>query len=71
MKDTALVQARMDKELKEQAEEILGQLGIDLRRCQVNEWMAITQLGEFFKFKGRIKRLLIIKKNGELIEKKR
>lgn len=43
----------------------------DLRRCQVNERMAINQLEEFFKVKGRIKRLLIITKNGELIEKKR
>lgn len=30
MKATALVQARMDKELKEQAQEILEQLGVDI-----------------------------------------
>lgn len=40
MKDTALVQARMDKELKEQADEILGQLGIDTPAAiRMFEWV--------------------------------
>lgn len=43
----------------------------DLRRSRLKEEWAVSQLLDNFKSKTKIKRLLIIKKNGELISRSR
>lgn len=43
----------------------------DLRRSRLKEDWAVNQLLDSFKNKTKIKRLLIIKKNGELISRSR
>ena len=40
----------------------------DLRRIKVSEKLCLAQLKEFFDTKKRVKRLLIIRKNGDLLE---
>ena len=40
----------------------------DLRRIKVPEKLCLAQLKEFFDSKKRVKKLLIIRKNGDLLE---